>query len=147
MTKKYQIEIPEEALEQTDFQPGDRLALSVNHKQIDVRPSRVIDQLPQIAFWWYALPAAVATLVFYAFFRERNTVRPIPLTGGQWDNDPGGDLGADPLYHHLHCGKGTPKRADQGLLLAQPATAGDRLWINHDLLLLGDLLAARPDVY
>lgn len=84
MTKKYQIEIPEEALEQTDFQPGDRLALSVNHKQIDVRPSRVIDQLPQIAFWWYALPAAVATLVFYAFFRERNTVRPIPLTGSDY---------------------------------------------------------------
>ena len=84
MTQEYQIEIPEEALEQTDFRPGDRLALSVNHNQIDVRPSRVIDQLPQIAFWWYALPAAVATLVFYAFFRERNIVRPIPLTGSDY---------------------------------------------------------------
>lgn len=84
MTKKYQIEIPETALDQTDFHPGDHLALSVNHKQIDVRPARVIDQLPQIAFWWYALPAAVVTLVFYAFFRERNAVRPIPLTGSDY---------------------------------------------------------------
>ncbi|MGN1279307.1 MAG: ABC transporter permease, partial [Limosilactobacillus sp.] len=37
-----------------------------------------------IALWWYAQPAAVATLVFYAFFRERNAVRPIPLTGSDY---------------------------------------------------------------
>lgn len=84
MTKKYQIEIPRSALEQTDFQAGDRLAVSVNHKQIDVRPARVIDQLPQITFWWYALPAAIMTLVFYAFFQERNAVKPIPLTGSDY---------------------------------------------------------------
>lgn len=84
MTKKYQIEIPESALQQTDFKPGDKLALSVNHKQLDLRPARVIDQLPQISFWWYALPAAIMTVVFYVFLRSIHYHGAVPLTGSDY---------------------------------------------------------------
>lgn len=80
MAEKYTIEIPASALEQTDFEPGDKLALSVNHKQIDVRPARVTDQLPQISFWWYAFPAFLMTVVFFVFCQNVH-VQIVALTG------------------------------------------------------------------
>lgn len=82
--KKYRIEIPVSALKQTNFKAGDWLALSVNHKQMDLRPVRVIDQLPQISFWWYALPATIMMVIFYLFARFINHSQLIPLTGDNY---------------------------------------------------------------
>lgn len=82
--KKYRIEIPVSALKQANFKAGDWLALSVNHKQMDLRPVRVIDQLPQISFWWYALPATIMMVIFYLFARFINHSQLIPLTGDNY---------------------------------------------------------------
>lgn len=83
MAKKYTIEIPESVLEQTDFKAGDELVLSVNHKRLDVRPALVKDQLPQISFWWYALPALLMTIAFFIYFKSVH-VRIIALTGSNY---------------------------------------------------------------
>lgn len=83
LTKKYQFEIPDSAFEKTDFSTDDELSLSVNHKQINIRPVRVIDQLPKINIWWYLLPAMILTIVFLAFFLHKN-ISTIPINGDDY---------------------------------------------------------------
>lgn len=83
MAKKYQLEIPESAFEQTDFSTDDELSLSVNHKQINIRPVRVIDQLPRINMWWYMIPAIILTVVFLTFFTIKN-INTVPINGDDY---------------------------------------------------------------
>lgn len=80
MAKKYKIEIPASALKKTGFKVDDQLALNVNHNQISIRPSRVIDQLPKIRLYWYILPAIVLTIVFYLFCQNHH-MRTVPIIG------------------------------------------------------------------
>lgn len=51
MSKKYTIEIPSSAMEKTGFTANEQLELNVNHNEITIRPSRVIDQLPKIRLY------------------------------------------------------------------------------------------------
>lgn len=83
MAKKFQIEIPDSAFEKTDFNLEEELSLSVNHKQLDIRPIRVTDQLPKINLWWYLGPALVLTAVFLGFFLNKQ-VQTIPITGDDY---------------------------------------------------------------
>lgn len=80
MAKKYKIEIPASALRDTDFDPGDKLSLSVSHKQFNIRPASVIDQLPQINIWLYTVPALLMMLIFFVYTRSQN-VSQIALNG------------------------------------------------------------------
>lgn len=80
MVKKYKIEIPASALRDTDFNPGDKLSLSVSHKQFNIRPANVIDQLPQINIWFYTIPALLMMLIFFVYTRSQN-VNQIALNG------------------------------------------------------------------
>lgn len=83
MTKKYQIEIPDSAFEKTDFTTDEKLSLSVNHKQINIRPVKVIDQLPNINVLWYTVPAIILAIVFLFFF-SANKINTVPITGDDY---------------------------------------------------------------
>lgn len=83
LTKKYQLEIPDSAFEKTDFSTDDELSLSVNHKQINIRPVSVIDQLPKINIWWYLLPAMILTVVFLAVILNKD-INTIPINGDDY---------------------------------------------------------------
>ena len=80
MVKKYKIEIPAAALRDTDLEPGDKLSLSVSHKQFNIRPANVIDQLPQINIWLYTVPALLAMVIFFVYTRSQ-AIRQIALNG------------------------------------------------------------------
>lgn len=80
MVKKYKIEIPAAALRDTDLEPGDKLSLSVSHKQFNLRPANVIDQLPQINIWLYTVPALLAMVIFFVYTRSQ-AIRQIALNG------------------------------------------------------------------
>lgn len=83
LAKKYVIEIPPAAVDQSEIKAGDKLSLSVSHKQFDVRPARVIDQIPQINLWWYTVPAFVMTIVFYLYCYQQK-VKILALTGDDY---------------------------------------------------------------
>lgn len=76
----YKIEIPEKALKQTNFADDEPLALSVAHKQIVVRPAKLLDQLPRIKFWWYFVPAIILTLVLFAL-AQHFKLATVPIIG------------------------------------------------------------------
>lgn len=80
MAKKYKIEIPASALRDTDFEPGDKLSLSVSHKQFNIRPANVIDQLPQINIWLYTVPASLMMVIFFVYTRSQ-AINQIALNG------------------------------------------------------------------
>lgn len=80
MAKKYKIEIPASALRDTEFNPGDKLSLSVSHKQFNIRPANVIDQLPQINIWLYTVPALLMMVIFFVYTRSQN-ISQIALNG------------------------------------------------------------------
>lgn len=81
--KKYKIEIPASALRETGLTPDDKLSLSVGHKQLNIRPARVIDQLPQISIWLYTVPAALAMIIFFVYARSQQLTQ-VPLSGGDY---------------------------------------------------------------
>ena len=83
MVKKYQIEIPESAFDKTDFSIGEELSLSVNHKQINIRPIKVSDQLPKINIFWYVIPAIILASVFLTFFSLKK-INTVPITGDDY---------------------------------------------------------------
>lgn len=80
MAKKYKIEIPASALKDTDFDLGDKLSLSVSHKQFNIRPANVIDQLPQINIWFYTVPAFLMMIIFFVYTRSQD-ISQIALNG------------------------------------------------------------------
>ena len=80
MAKKYKIEIPASALKDTDFDLGDTLSLSVSHKQFNIRPANVIDQLPQINIWFYTVPAFLMMIIFFVYTRSQD-ISQIALNG------------------------------------------------------------------
>lgn len=80
MAKKYKIEVPASALRDTEFDPGDKLSLSVSHKQFNIRPANVIDQLPQINIWLYTVPALLMMVIFFVYTRSQN-ISQIALNG------------------------------------------------------------------
>lgn len=80
MSKKYTIEIPSSAMEKTGFTANEQLELNVNHNEITIRPSRVIDQLPKIRLYWYILPAFLLTIGFFMFCYEHH-MKTVPITG------------------------------------------------------------------
>lgn len=80
MAKKYKIEVPASALRDTEFNPGDKLSLSVSHKQFNIRPANVIDQLPQINIWLYTVPALLMMVIFFVYTRSQN-ISQIALNG------------------------------------------------------------------
>ena len=80
MAKKYKIEIPASALKDTDFDLGDKLSLSVSHKQFNIRPANVIDQLPQINIWFYTVPAFLMFIIFFVNTRSQD-ISQIALNG------------------------------------------------------------------
>lgn len=80
MAKKYKVEIPASALRDTEFNPGDKLSLSVSHKQFNIRPANVIDQLPQINIWLYTVPALLMMVIFFVYTRSQN-ISQIALNG------------------------------------------------------------------
>lgn len=83
MAKKYQIEIPESAFEKTDFSTNEELSLSVNHKQINIRPVKVSEQLPKINIFWYITPAIILSVVFLVFVSLQK-ITTIPITGSDY---------------------------------------------------------------
>lgn len=83
MVKKYQIEIPESAFDKTDFSIGEELSLSVNHKQINIRPIKVSEQLPKINIFWYVIPAIILASVFLIFFSLKK-ISTVPITGDDY---------------------------------------------------------------
>lgn len=83
MAKKYQIELPASAFDKTDFTTNEELSLSVNHKQISIRPVKVSEQLPNINILWYAVPAVILAIVFLAFF-SLVKAKTIPITGDDY---------------------------------------------------------------
>lgn len=80
MAKKYKIEIPASALKDTDFDLGDKLSLSVSHKQFNIRPANVIDQLPQINIWFYTVPAFLMMIISFVYTRSQD-ISQIALNG------------------------------------------------------------------
>lgn len=80
MAKKYKIEIPASALCDTNFAPGDKLALSVSHKQFNIRSANIIDQLPQINIWLYTVPALLMMAIFFIYTRSQGVTQ-IALNG------------------------------------------------------------------
>lgn len=80
MAKKYKIEIPASALKDSDFDLGDKLSLSVSHKQFNIRPANVIDQLPQINIWFYTVPAFLMMIIFFVYTRSQD-ISQIALNG------------------------------------------------------------------
>lgn len=80
MAKKYKIEIPASALKDTDFDLGDKLSLSVSHKQFNIRPANVIDQLPQINIWFYTVSAFLMMIIFFVYTRSQD-ISQIALNG------------------------------------------------------------------
>lgn len=80
MAKKYKIEIPASALKDTDFDLADKLSLSVSHKQFNIRPANVIDQLPQINIWFYTVPAFLMMIIFFVYTRSQD-ISQIALNG------------------------------------------------------------------
>lgn len=80
MAKKYEIEFPASAFEKTDFSPGEDLSLTVNHKQINVRPMKVIEQLPKINLLWYMGPAVILAIA-YLFFLSWQRIHTVPING------------------------------------------------------------------
>lgn len=83
MAKKYQIEIPDSAFKKTDFSTNEDLSLSVNHKQINIRPINVSDQLPKINIFWYVIPSIILAAIFLAFFSARK-INTVPITGDDY---------------------------------------------------------------
>ncbi|MDY3300251.1 MAG: ABC transporter permease, partial [Limosilactobacillus reuteri] len=83
MAKKYQIEIPDSAFKKTDFSTNEELSLSVNHKQINIRPINVSDQLPKISISWYVIPSIILAAIFLAFFSTRK-INTVPITGDDY---------------------------------------------------------------
>lgn len=83
MAKKYQIEIPDSAFKKTDFSTNEELSLSVNHKQINIRPINVSDQLPKINIFWYVIPSIILAAIFLAFFSARK-INTVPITGDDY---------------------------------------------------------------
>ena len=83
MAKKYQIEIPDSAFKKTDFSTNEELSLSVNHKQINIRPINVSDQLPKINIFCYVIPSIILAAIFLAFFSARK-INTVPITGDDY---------------------------------------------------------------
>ncbi|MBB1079691.1 DUF998 domain-containing protein [Limosilactobacillus sp. STM2_1] len=83
MAKKYEIELPDSAFEKTDFSTNEELSLSVNHKQINIRPIKVRDQLPKINIFWYVIPAVILSAAFLIFVNLKS-ITTIPITGDDY---------------------------------------------------------------
>lgn len=80
--KKTKIVIPLEARKHLDFDEQTPLSMTIRHNVIDVRPSRLIDVLPEIKLHWFLIPAALCALLFFAYCYDRGQLL-IPLNG-QW---------------------------------------------------------------
>lgn len=76
----YKIEIPEKAMEQSQFVTNQPLAMNISHKQIIIRPAHVMDQLPNIKFWWYFGPAFILTIAMLAFGQHQHLTT-VPIIG------------------------------------------------------------------
>lgn len=77
--KKYRLEVPDEAakklgLDKTNY------SMWISHRQIVVRPSNVVDMVPQIKFWWYGTLAIISAIAFLLAVDQRH-MRLVPLNG------------------------------------------------------------------
>ena len=77
--KKYQIEIPESAKEILDLENME-YSMQLEHNSILVRPSNVIDLIPQIHFWWYGALALISACAFL-IYALTNHLHLVPLSG------------------------------------------------------------------
>lgn len=80
MATKYKIEIPADALRETEIHAGEELALSVEHKQLNMRLTGVAEQLPQINIWLYTVPAFLMMVIFFVYIKSQ-AIHQIALNG------------------------------------------------------------------
>lgn len=78
--KKYKIEIPESALKKTGFRSNTPLLLDVNHSEMNIRPAKVVDQLPKIKLYWCTIPAIILSIAIFIGFKILH-LKTVPITG------------------------------------------------------------------
>lgn len=78
--KVYQVEVPKAARDQLDINHDEPLAMRVSGNQLQIRPARLFDSLPQIKFRWYLLPALALIVLYYADVITRG-MRTVPVNG------------------------------------------------------------------
>lgn len=77
--KKYQIEVPESAIERfgKDYK---EYSMRIDHNVINIRPTNVADLVPQIKFWWYGTLALISAVCFLWYVLNRH-MKLVPLSG------------------------------------------------------------------
>lgn len=80
--KKAKLIIPREAMQQLNFDEDTPLSMNIHHNVISVRPSNLTDVLPNIKLRWFLIPAALFSLLVFAYCNSRNQWL-VPLNG-QW---------------------------------------------------------------
>ena len=77
---KYRVEIPQEAMENTEIPKSGPLVMRVHRHQLVIEPENLASIVPQIKMSWYILPAIlVAILVFSQLYADR--IQLVPLSG------------------------------------------------------------------
>lgn len=78
--KKAKLIIPQEAMEQLNFDEETPLSMNIHHNVISVRPSNLTDVLPNIKLRWFLIPAALFSLQVFAYCNSRGQWL-VPLNG------------------------------------------------------------------
>ena len=77
---KYRVEIPQEAVENTDIQKSVPLVMRVHRHQLVVEPENIAAMVPQIKMRTYILPALLAAILVFSQLYAGN-VQLVPLSG------------------------------------------------------------------
>jgi len=77
---KYRVEIPQEAVENTDIQKLVPLVMRVHRHQLVVEPENIAAMVPQIKMRTYILPALLAAILVFSQLYAGN-VQLVPLSG------------------------------------------------------------------
>lgn len=78
--KIYQVEVPKAARDQLNIDHDEPMAMRVTGNQLQIRPARLFDSLPQIKFRWYLLPALALITLYFADVISRG-LKTVPVNG------------------------------------------------------------------